>query len=159
MMQDVYQLLKEKGITLPQPSRKAGIYTRVQPFGERLLYCSGCGPNRLDGTKVIGKLGRDLTVEQGQEASYWCMLNLLGNLHDAIGDLNRIKKFVKVLAFVNCTDDFTMQPTVVNGGSSLLVELFGQDALAARTAVGTNALPNGIACEIEMLVELKDEPR
>ena len=154
-MADVYDLLKEKGITLPKPSTKAGIYTRVQPFGDKLLYCSGCGPNRIDGTKVIGKLGKDLDIEQGQEAAYWCMLNLLGNLHDAIGDLNKIKQFVKVLAFVNSTDDFQKQPLVVNGGSQLLVDLFGEAGLAARTALGTNALPNGIACEIEVLVELK----
>ena len=154
-MADVYELLKEKGITLPKPSTKAGIYTRVKPFGDKLLYCSGCGPNRIDGTKVIGKLGKDLDIEQGQEAAYWCMLNLLGNLHDAIGDLNKIKQFVKVLAFVNSTDDFQKQPLVVNGGSQLLVDLFGEVGLAARTALGTNALPNGIACEIEVLVELK----
>lgn len=154
-MKDVYAILREKGITLPKPSTKAGIYTRVQPFGEKLLYCSGCGPNRHDGSKVIGKVGKDLTLEQGQEAAYFCMLNLLGNLQQEIGDLNQIKKFVKVLAFVNCTDDFKQQPAVVNGGSQLLVDLFGEDALAARTAVGTNALPNGIACEIEMLVELR----
>lgn len=154
-MRDVYVILEEKGIVLPKPSTKAGIYTRVQSFGDCLLYCSGCGPNRLDGTKVIGRVGDDLTIEQGQEAAYWCMLNLLGNLHDAIGDLNRIEKFVKVLAFVRCTDDFQKQPLVVNGGSQLLVDLFGESALAARTAVGTNALPNGIACEIEMLVQLK----
>ncbi len=154
-MADVYELLKEKRITLPKPSTKAGIYTRVQPFGDKLLYCSGCGPNRIDGTKVIGKLGKDLDIEQGQEAAYWCMLNLLGNLHDAIGDLNKIKQFVKVLAFVNSTDDFQKQPLVVNGGSQLLVDLFGEVGLAARTALGTNALPNGIACEIEVLVELK----
>ena len=154
-MADVYELLKEKRITLPKPSTKAGIYTRVQPFGDKLLYCSGCGPNRIDGTKVIGKLGKDLDIEQGQEAAYWCMLNLLGNLHDAIGDLNKIKQFVKVLAFVKSTDDFQKQPLVVNGGSQLLVDLFGEVGLAARTALGTNALPNGIACEIEVLVELK----
>lgn len=153
-MRDVYEVLKEKGIELPQPSKKAGIYQRTQVFMDKLIYCSGCGPNRIDGTKVIGKVGKDLSIEQGQEAAYWCMLNLLGNLHEALGDLNRIKKFVKVLAFVNCTDDFKQQPLVVNGGSQLLVDLFGEDALAARTAVGTNALPNGIACEIEMLVEI-----
>ena len=84
------------------------------------------------------------------------MLNLLANLHDKTGNLNRIRRFIKVLAFVNNTDDFTEQPQVINGGSELLLELFGEEAgLPARSAIGTNSLPGGIACEIEVLVELK----
>ncbi len=153
-MNDVYRLLKEKGITLPAPPPKGGVYTPVIEFGANLLYCSGCGPNLGDGNTVEGKLGRDLTLEDGQRAAYNCMLNLLANLEAKLGDLNRIKRFVKVLAFVNCTDDFTMQPQVVNGGSNLLVELFGQQAgCPARSAIGTNSLPGNIACEIEVLVE------
>lgn len=153
-MANVYDKLKENGITLPAAPAKGGIYTPVQEFGSGLLYCSGCGPKRLDGTNITGKLGRDLTVEQGQEAARCCMLNLLANLDAKLGDLNRIKRFVKVLAFVNCTQDFDRQPQVVDGGSQLLVDLFGEEAgCPARTAVGTNALPGGIACEIEVLVE------
>lgn len=120
------------------------------------MYCSGCGPDLGNGNNVIGKLGKNLTLEQGQRAAYNCMLNLLANLDAKTGDLNKIKRFVKVLAFVNSTDDFGMQPQVVNGGSNLIVELFGEEAgLPARSAIGTNALPGGIACEIEVLVELK----
>ena len=105
---------------------------------------------------MVGKLGRDLTLEEGQKAAYNCMLNLLSNLQAKLGDLNRIRRFVKVLAFVNSTDDFDKQPQVVNGGSNLLVELFGEEkGLPARTAIGTNALPGGIACEIEVLVEVE----
>ena len=82
------------------------------------------------------------------------MLNLLANIEKELGSLNRIKRFVKVLAFVNSTDDFNEQPAVVNGGSELLVELFGEEAgCPARSAIGTNALPGGIACEIEVLLE------
>lgn len=155
-MRDVYEVLKEKNITLPQPPPKGGVYTPVQEFGDKLLYCSGCGPDLGDGNNVIGKLGKDLTLEDGQRAAYQCMLNLLANLDAKTGDLNRIKRFVKVLAFVNSADDFIMQPQVVNGGSNLLAELFGEDAgVPARSAIGTNALPGGIACEIEVLVELK----
>lgn len=155
-MNDVYTLLAQKGITLPKPPAKGGIYTPVQEFGDRFLYCSGCGPDIGNGTNILGKLGKDLTVEEGQKAAYQCMLNLLSNLHEKIGDLNRIKRFVKVLAFVNCTDDFTMQPQVVNGGSQLLADLFGESAgTPARSAIGTNSLPGGIACEIEVLIELK----
>ena len=154
-MRDVYEILKEKKIELPAPPPKGGIYTPVQEMGDKFLYCSGCSP-AIGDSNVIGKLGKDLTVEDGQRAAYQCMLNLLANLHDKTGDLNRIRRFVKVLAFVNSTDDFTEQPQVVNGGSQLLKELFGEEAgVPARTAIGTNALPGGIACEIEVLGELK----
>lgn len=151
---NVYEKLEEQQITLPAPPPKGGVYTPVQEFGDHLLYCSGCGPDLGDGHNIIGKLGKDLTLEQGQEAAKNCMLNLLANLQDKLGDLNRIKRFVKVLAFVNSTDDFDQQPQVVNGGSNLLRDLFGDEkGLPARSAIGTNALPGGIACEIEVLVE------
>lgn len=157
-MRDVYELMKEKMITLPEPPEKGGVYTPVQSFGDRLLYCSGCGPKLGDGNTVEGKIGKNLTLEDGQKAAYQCMLNLLANLNHEIGDLNRIKRFVKVLAFVNCTDDYGQQPDVVNGGSLLLAELFGEDVgVPARSAIGVNALPGNIACEIEALVELKEE--
>lgn len=155
-MKDVYEVLKAKGITLPQPPAKGGVYTPVQEFGDKFLYCSGCGPDLGNGNNVLGKVGRDLTVEDGQKAAYNCMLNLLANLDQKTGDLNNIKRFIKVLAFVNSSDDFGMQPQVVNGGSNLLAELFGEEAgVPARSAIGTNSLPGGIACEIEVLVELR----
>ena len=154
---NVYEKLKEMNITLPAPPPKGGVYTPVQEFGNNLLYCSGCGPDLGNGTNIVGKLGRDLSLEQGQEAAKNCMLNLLANLHKKLGDLNRIKRFVKVLAFVNSADDFGQQPQVVNGGSNLLFELFGEEkGLPARSAIGVNALPGGIACEIEVLVEVED---
>ena len=154
-MANVYDKIKEKGITLPAPPPKGGVYTPVREFGTNLLYCSGCGPD-LGGSTVIGKLGRDLTVEEGQKADYNCALNLLANIEAKIGDLNKIKRFVKVLAFVNSADDFVQQPQVVNGASSLLVELFGEEiGCPARSAIGTNALPGGIACEIEVLLEVE----
>ena len=154
---NVYEKLKEMNITLPAPPPKGGVYTPVQEFGNNLLYCSGCGPDLGNGTNIVGKLGRDLSLEQGQEAAKNCMLNLLANLHKKLSDLNRIKRFVKVLAFVNSADDFGQQPQVVNGGSNLLFELFGEEkGLPARSAIGVNALPGGIACEIEVLVEVED---
>lgn len=153
-MNDIYENLRLLGITLPQPPAKGGVYTPVMEFGDHLLYCSGCGNDIGDGHQLLGKVGRDLTLEQGQQAARSCMLNLLANLQEKLGDLNRIKRCVKVLAFVNCTDDFTQQPQVVNGGSQLLLELFGPEkGLPARTAMGTNACPGGIPVEIEMLVE------
>ena len=107
-----------------------------------------------DGTNVVGRLGENLTLKDGQLAARLCMLNLLANLQDKLGDLNRIKRFVKVLAFVNSADNFVDQPQVINGGSQLLVDLFGEEVgCPARTAIGVNTLPGGIACEIEVLVE------
>lgn len=154
-MADVYAKLTEMGIRLPDAPAKGGVYTPVMEFGGKLLYCSGCGP-AIGEENVIGTLGRDLTLEDGQKAAHNCMLNLLANLHAQLGDLNRIKRFVKVLAFVRCTEDFAMQPQVVNGGSSLLAEIFGEEkGLPARSAIGTNALPGGVACEIECLVEFE----
>lgn len=152
-MADIYAKLKEMNITLPAPPPKGGVYTPVLEFGDKLLYCSGCGPDIGEGP-ITGKLGRDLTLEEGQKAAYNCMLNLLANLDAKLGDLNRIKRCVKVLGFVNCTDDFTQQPQVINGGSNLLLSLLGEEkGLPARTAIGTNACPGNIAVEIEMLVE------
>ncbi|QTQ11510.1 RidA family protein [Treponema parvum] len=153
-MSDVYAKLKELKITLPSPPPKGGIYTPVMEFGNKLLYCSGCGPDLGNGNTVTGKVGKELSLEDGQKAAYNCMLNLLANLEEKLGDLNKIKRFVKVLAFVNSSDDFDKQPQVVNGGSELIFKLFGEAAgLPARSAIGVNALPGGIACEIEMLVE------
>ena len=130
----------------------------MQEFGTNLLYCSGCGPDLGNGNTVVGRVGENLTLEEGQKAAYNCMLNLLANLDAKTGDLNKIKRFVKVLAFVNSADDFDKQPQVVNGGSNLLVDLFGEEVgCPARTAIGVNTLPGGIACEIEVLVELKED--
>lgn len=152
-MADVYAKMKELGIQLPPPPPAGGIYTPVVDFSENLLYCSGCGPGDF---KPLGKVGKDVTLEEAQEASRRCMLNLLTNLEVKIGNLNKIKRFVKVLAFVASDDNFTQQPQVVNGGSQLLVDLFG-DVIGkpARSAIGVNVLPGNIPVEIEVLVELQ----
>lgn len=156
-MADIYEKMKELGITLPTPPAKGGVYTPVMEFGDHLLYCSGCGPNIGDGKEYVGKVGKDLTLEEGQKAAYNCMLNLLANLDAKLGNLNKIKRCVKVLGFVNSADDFYQHPQVINGGSNLLLELLGEEkGLPARTAMGTNATPGNIAVEIEMLVEYED---
>ncbi len=153
---NIYDALKEKGIVLPAPPPKGGVYTPVQEFGTHFLYCSGCGPDLGNGNNFIGKVGQDLTLENGQKAAYNCMLNLLANLEAKTGDLNKIKRFIKMLAFVNSADSFSQQPQVMNHASNLLIDIFGEKAgCPARTAIGVNTLPGGIACEIEVLVELK----
>jgi len=153
---NIYDALKEKGIVPPAPPPKGGVYTPVQEFGTHFLYCSGCGPDLGNGNNFIGKVGQDLTLENGQKAAYNCMLNLLANLEAKTGDLNKIKRFIKMLAFVNSADSFSQQPQVINHASNLLIDIFGEKAgCPARTAIGVNTLPGGIACEIEVLVELK----
>lgn len=154
---NIYDVLEEKNIRLPNPPAKGGVYTPVVRFGkdDKLLYCSGCGDDIGEGM-ICGKVGKDLTLAEGQKAAYNCMLNLLANLNDEIGDLNKIKRFVKVLGFVNSSDDFTQQPQVINGASNLLKDIFGDEiGVPARTAMGVNAIPGNQACEIELIAELK----
>lgn len=153
-MGNVYDKLKEMGLILPSPPPRGGVYSPVKEFGNQYIYCSGCGPE-INGKNIIGKLGDNLSLEEGRQAAKNCVLNLLANLEQYLGDLNRINNFIKILAFVNCTDDFKEQPQVINSASELLEELFGKKAgLPARSAIGTNALPGGIACEIEILLEI-----
>lgn len=154
-MEDFNKKLETLNIKLPAPPPRGGLYSPVKAMGDCFLYCSGCGPDIGDGNVITGKLGRDVSLEEGQKAARNCALNLLANLKQELGDLNRIRRFVKVLAFVNGTDDFTQQAQVINGASELFVEVFGEEVgLPARSAIGTNGLPGGIACEIELLVEI-----
>jgi enamine deaminase RidA (YjgF/YER057c/UK114 family) len=155
MKQDVYTRLRELNLELPAPPTVGGLYTPAMPFAENLLYLSGVGPNIPGRTQYSGKVGKDLTIAQGQEAAKAAALNLLANLQAAVGDLNRVKKIVKVLGFVNCGPDFYEQPQVINGASALFIELFGESGRAARSAVGMVALPTNIPVEIEALVELE----
>ena len=145
--------LKELGVTLPQMSTPAANYVPAATTGN-LVYISGHGPRRPDGTQITGKLGRDLTVEQGYEAARVTMVNCLGSLQAEIGDLERVVRIVKVLGMVNCTEDFERHPQVINGGSDLLTEIFGERGKHARSAVGMQMLPFNIAVEIEMIVEI-----
>lgn len=150
---DVYTRLKGLGLALPKAPAKGGVYAPVKEFGQNLVYVSGCGPT-LD-APVAGKLGKDFTVEEGQQYAQNCMLNLLAVLEAGIGDLNRIKNCVKILVLVAGTDTFYQQPAVANGASSLLVELFGEAVgTPSRSAIGVNALPGNIPVEVEGLFEI-----
>lgn len=140
------------GLELPEPFRPLANYLPAVRSGD-LVFVSGHGPNLPDGTFITGKLGRDLSVEQGYAAARVTMLNCLAALKAEIGDLDRIRRFVKLLGMVNCTEDFGDQPAVINGASDLLAEVFGERGRHARSAVGMQALPRGIAVEIELIVE------
>jgi enamine deaminase RidA (YjgF/YER057c/UK114 family) len=120
-----------------------------------LVFLSGHGPLKEDGSLIIGKVGSDLTTEQGYEAARRIAIGLLGSLKAEIGDLDKVKRVVKLLGLVNCPSDFKDQPKVINGASDFFVEVFGDKGKHARSAVGTNALPMNIAVEIEMIVEIE----
>jgi len=123
---------------------------------DNILYLSGRGPVKEDGGYVTGKLGVDLTVEEGYEAARLTGIDLLAALKAEIGDLNKVKRIVKVLGVVNADPHFTQHPQVINGFSDLMVEVFGENGKHARSALGMGSLPFGIPVEIEMIVELKD---
>ncbi|MDI1322321.1 MAG: RidA family protein [Algoriphagus sp.] len=141
--------LKAMGLEIPEVSLPIANYVKWKQVGN-LLYLSGGGP------KVYGKVGAELTVEEGYQAARETGLEVIAVLKAATGDLSRIKQFVKVLGMVNSAPDFTAHPKVINGFSDLMVEVFGEKGKHARSAVGVAALPNNMAVEIEVIVELED---
>ena len=147
--------LKELGITLPQPPAPIFSLILCRQVGN-LVYVSGHGPMRPDGTWVSGRLGEDISIDDAQAAGRLTMINLLGSLKSHIGDLNRVKQVVKLLCMVNSTPDFHQQPTVANGASDFLVEVFGEAGRHARSAFGATSFYMNIPIEVEMIVELKD---
>jgi enamine deaminase RidA (YjgF/YER057c/UK114 family) len=147
--------LKSLGITLPKQSSPIANYVNYVRTGN-LIYFSGTGPSVEEQGYIKGKLGKDLTIEQGQEAARITGINLIAKLKSAIGDLNKVKRIVKVLGMVNSTENFTDQPKVMNGFSDLMVAVFGEKGKHARSAVGMAALPMNMAVEIEMIVEVED---
>ena len=150
---DVNEIMKQKNITLPEPPPKGGVYAPCRIVGN-LAFISGCGCIIGDMT-AAGKLGRDYTLEQGQEFARNSMLNVLAVLKREIGDLNRVRSVVKLLVFVASDDEFYQQPQVANGASVLLGELFGQEmGIPARSAIGVNVLPGNLPVEIEAIFEI-----
>jgi len=147
--------LKELGIELPAPPPAAGNYVAGVRVGN-LLFMSGCGPRQADGSSITGKVGADLSVEDGYAAARVVGLNMLANIRSVLGDLDQVARVVKVLGMVNATPDFKEHPKVINGYSDLMVEVFGEDAgRGGRSAVGMGSLPFQIAVEVEMIVEVK----
>jgi enamine deaminase RidA (YjgF/YER057c/UK114 family) len=154
---EVEKKLAEMGLSLPPSPSPVANYVPAVRSGN-LLFVSGHGPAFVKDGKIEyirGKLGRDLAVEQGYEAARQVTLNILQSIKGVIGDLDKVRRIVKVLGFVNCTEDFPDQPKVINGASDLLVALYGERGRHARSAVGMQQLPFGIAVEIEMVVEVE----
>jgi len=151
---DFDKKLKELGIELTPPSKPIANYVKAVRVGN-LLFLSGHGPSKADGSNITGKVGKDLTLEQGYDAAKLTAVGLISTLKAELGDLNKIKRVVKVNGWVNCNSDFTDQPKVINGCSDLMVSLFGEKGRHARAAMGAVALPSNIAVEIEMVVEVE----
>ncbi len=145
--------LNDLGIELSTPSPPVANYVNIVQTG-KLLFLAGKGPNRPQGGYITGKVGRDLTEKEGYDAARLAGIIQLSVLKDHLGDLNRVKRIVKVLGMVNAKEEFTNHPEVINGYSDLMVEVFGDKGKHARAAVGMGSLPRNIAVEIEMVVEI-----
>ncbi|MBX3421590.1 MAG: RidA family protein [Pirellulaceae bacterium] len=146
--------LAKLGLELPPAPKPVGLYRPMVLVGN-LGYLSGHGPLKTDGTLIVGRVGDDMTLEQGQAAARQTGLAMLATLKSNLGSLDRVVRLVKVLGLVRCTDNFDQQPQVINGCSQLFADVFGPDlGIAARSALGTNALPGGIAVEIEAIFEI-----
>lgn len=153
-MTKINTILEELNITLPEPPKPAAVYVPAKRVGN-LVYTSGqdC---RVDGKLLYeGKVGSELTIEQGQEAARQTMINCLAVLQAEIGDLSKVKQVVKLLGFVNSAPGFVEQPYVMNGASELLEEVFGEKGKHARSALSANELPFNTPVEIEMIVEVE----
>ncbi|MEO9294235.1 MAG: RidA family protein [Nitrososphaera sp.] len=149
----IEEVLSSLGIVLPSPPAPAGSYVPVVVTGN-LAFVAGQIPMEAGKVKFTGKVGKDLSIEAGQQAAHLCTINALAQLKVALGNLDRVKRIVKVTGFVNCEPAFTEQPKVVNGSSDLLVQVFGEKGKHARAAVGVSSLPLDSAVEVEFVAEI-----
>tara|TARA_Y100000389_G_scaffold200443_1_gene240866 strand:+ start:64 stop:528 length:465 start_codon:yes stop_codon:yes gene_type:complete len=148
--------LSRLGLILPSPAKPAGSY-KPCIIADNTAYISGQGPLLDDGTFAKGVVGKDLDLETAQIHAQRCGLAILTALKAEIGDLNRVQQLIKITGFVNCTNDFTKQPVVINGCSDLMKEVFGDKGIHARAAVGVNSLPLGFSVEIEAIFKIRLE--
>ena len=147
--------LRSLGLELDPPMPPSARYVGAVQVG-KLLFVSGHGPVRGGQVQFIGKVGREWTEEQGYEAARLTALAMLATIKAAVGDLGRVRRVVKLLGMVNCTEEYTRTPQVINGASELLIELWGDMGQHARSAVGLQQLPNGMAVEIEGIFEVEE---
>jgi enamine deaminase RidA (YjgF/YER057c/UK114 family) len=149
------QRLVELGLELPEPAPPAGSYVGAVRTGS-LLYLSGAGPVRADGSVVTGKVGAAVDLDAAVEAARLTGLQLLAVMKRELGSLDRVRRIVKTLGMVNCAPGFNRTPRVIDGCSNLLIEVFGEAGRGARSAVGMAELPFDIAVEIELIAEVAD---
>ena len=152
---DCYQRLAQMGLTLHKPPSPIGNFVNHTRIGN-LMYLSGQGPSTSEGILHTGKVGLDVTAEQAYAHARLTGINLISVLHEELNDLNRVVKIVKLLGMVNASPDFSAHPSVINGCSDLMVEVFGpRIGMHARSAVGMGSLPNNITVEIEAIIEIQ----
>ncbi len=152
---DAEKRIQELGIELVIPNPPTANYLKAKRAGN-IVYLAGHGPDKPDGTQVIGRLGEDMQVEGGYDAARYTGISLLSSLKAEIGDLNKVKSIVKAQGMVNAHPTFKQHSQVINGFSDLMVEVFGEKGKHARAAIGMSSLPNNIAVEIDMIVELEE---
>lgn len=151
---DIYKRLEQLGIELPAPPKAGGDYVHVRQCGDQLFISGQCPI--LNGKPVVtGKVGSDITIEQGQQAARVCILNMLSALDNYLGDLNRLEGVIKMVVFVASAPGFGKQPAVADAASGMLFEVFGDKGRHARSTVGTNELPINIPVEIEAILQVK----
>ena len=142
------------GIQLPDPPKPVGAYVAYKKI-DKLLYISGQLPISIDGKILKGKIGDNLTLEDGQKASMLCVINILSQVNKALdGNLSKVRSCIKITGFVNSTNDFNDQPKVINPASETLAKIFGDSGKHTRAAVSTNSLPLGAAVEIDAIFEI-----
>ena len=147
------ETLAKLGLTLPAPAKPVAAYVPTARSGS-LVFVSGQLPFVDGKLPRTGRVGKDVSLDEGKDMARTCVINALAALKAEVGELSKVKRVVRVGAFVACADDFTQQPQVANGASELLVEVFGEQGRHARAAVGVNALPLGAPVEVELLVEV-----
>ena len=146
--------LKELNIDLPKAAAPVGSYVATKEAG-KLLYISGQISIDQEGNLIKGKLGKNLSVEEGYEAAKRCALSIVSQTKNHLsGNLSRVKSCIKLTGFVNSTDDFTEQPKVINGASDTIVKIFGEAGMHTRAAISTNSLPLGVAVEVDAIFEI-----
>ncbi|CAN5120054.1 RidA family protein [soil metagenome] len=150
---NIYDQLSQLGITLPPVATPSAVYVPFVQTG-KLVFLSGHTAKR-NGKPWVGQFGKDMTTEAGQAATRSVAINLLGTLHGAVGDLNRVKRIIKLMSLVNSTPDFTEHHLVTNGASALIGEVFGDKGAHARSAFGVAQIPHGACVEIELIAELE----
>ena len=147
--------IQELHLTLPPAPKPVAVYKTAVKVGN-MLYVSGHGPLKADKSLILGRVGQDMTLEQGKDAARQVGLAVLSTIRDVLGSLDKVKRIVKTLGWVNCTTEFTDQPKVINGFSELMKDVFGDEAgIGARSAVSAHTLPGGIAVEVECIFEVE----
>jgi enamine deaminase RidA (YjgF/YER057c/UK114 family) len=155
MLSNPEKRIQELHLTLPPAPKPVAVYKTAVKHGH-LLFVSGHGPLKADKTMITGRVGQDMTLDQGKDAARQVGLAVLATVRDQLGSLDKVKRLVKTLGWVNCTAEFTDQPKVINGFSELMKDVFGEDAgVGARSAVSAHTLPGGIAVEIECIFEVE----